>query len=58
MDAMEQLLKYESELARLKTENEWLRQSAETFGELAERLNTALREISSTEAAVVRRDAA
>ena len=34
----------EDEIARLETENRALRQSSEEFGELAERLNRALRE--------------
>ena len=38
----EQLRRYEEELARLRTENEQLRQSSQAFGELAERLSTAL----------------
>jgi predicted RNase H-like nuclease (RuvC/YqgF family) len=42
---MEDALKNcEDEVARLKTENRDLRQSSEEFGELAERLNRALRE--------------
>jgi hypothetical protein len=43
-DALQRrLLRYEEELRRLRMENEHLRFSATTFGELAERLNTALR---------------
>jgi hypothetical protein len=38
----ERLAKYETELLRLRTENEQLRRSAQAFGELAERLNRAL----------------
>ena len=38
----DRLAKYEVELARLRTENEQLRRSAQAFGELAERLNRAL----------------
>ena len=34
---------YRDEIARLRAENEQLRQSAETFGRLAERLMVALR---------------
>jgi hypothetical protein len=37
------LRQYEEELAQLRRENEYLRRSAESFGELAERLNFALR---------------
>lgn len=40
-DALKQC---EEELARLETENQDLRQSATAFGDLAERLNRALRE--------------
>jgi hypothetical protein len=39
----EKLRSYEAELAKLRVENEQLRRSAQTFGELAERLNVALR---------------
>jgi len=39
----EQLKGYEDELMRLRIENEQLRQSAQAFGELAERLSVALR---------------
>lgn len=38
----DRLEKYEAELARLRTENDQLRRSAQAFGELAERLNRAL----------------
>ena len=38
----ERLAKCEAELAKLRTENEQLRRSAQAFGELAERLNRAL----------------
>ncbi len=38
----EHLAKCEAELARLRTENDQLRRSAQAFGELAERLNRAL----------------
>ena len=38
----ERLAKYEAELAKLRTENDQLRRSAQAFGELAERLNRAL----------------
>ena len=38
----ERLARYEAELARLRTENDQLRRSAQAFGELAERLNRAL----------------
>lgn len=38
----ERLIRYEAELARLRTENDQLRRSAQAFGELAERLNRAL----------------
>jgi hypothetical protein len=38
----ERIAKYESELVRLRTENDQLRRSAQAFGELAERLNRAL----------------
>jgi HAMP domain-containing protein len=38
----ERLARYESELVKLKTENDQLRRSAQAFGELAERLNRAL----------------
>ena len=38
----ERLAKYETELVRLRTENDQLRRSAQAFGELAERLNRAL----------------
>jgi hypothetical protein len=38
----ERLTKCEAELARLRTENDQLRRSAQAFGELAERLNRAL----------------
>jgi hypothetical protein len=38
----ERLARYEAELAKLRTENEQLRRSAQAFGELAERLNRAL----------------
>jgi hypothetical protein len=37
-----QLRRYEKELARLRVENEQLRQSSQAFGELAERLSVAL----------------
>jgi hypothetical protein len=37
------LRRYEAELERLRIENEDLRQSATTFGELAERLNKTLK---------------
>jgi prefoldin subunit 5 len=37
------LRQYEEELAQLRSENEYLRRSAQSFGELAERLNDALR---------------
>ncbi len=44
MAAIEEKLRcYEAELAQLRVENEQLRRSAQTFGELAERLNVALR---------------
>jgi len=39
----EQLRSYEEELTRLRVENEQLRRSSQAFGELAERLNVALR---------------
>jgi hypothetical protein len=39
----EQLRTYETELMRLRVENEQLRQSSQAFGELAERLSVALR---------------
>ena len=39
----DQLKCYEDELMRLRIENEQLRQSAQAFGELAERLSVALR---------------
>ena len=43
MSALEEQLKsYESELMRLRVENEQLRQSSQAFGELAERLSVAL----------------
>lgn len=43
MAALEQQLRsYEEELARLRVENEQLRQSSQAFGELAERLSVAL----------------
>ena len=43
MVALEQQLRsYEQELARLRVENEQLRQSSQAFGELAERLSVAL----------------
>lgn len=35
--------RYEEELVRLRVENEQLRRSSQAFGELAERLNIALR---------------
>ena len=38
----ERLAKCEAEVAKLRTENEQLRRSAQAFGELAERLNRAL----------------
>ena len=38
----ERLARCEAELAKLRTENEQLRRSAQAFGELAERLNRAL----------------
>lgn len=38
----ERLAKLEADLARLRTENDQLRRSAQAFGELAERLNRAL----------------
>ena len=41
-DLEARLAKAESELVRLRTENEQLRRSAQAFGELAERLNRAL----------------
>ena len=41
-DMEQRLAKYEAELAKLRTENEQLRRSAQAFGELAERLNRAL----------------
>lgn len=41
-DLEQRLARYEAELARLRTENEQLRRSAQAFGELAERLNRAL----------------
>ena len=41
-ESEERLAKYEVELARLRTENDQLRRSAQAFGELAERLNRAL----------------
>lgn len=40
------LKRYEEEIARLRLENESLRMSATKFGELAERLNEALRKAS------------
>lgn len=40
------LRRYEEEIARLRLENEYLRRSATVFGELAERLNDALRKAS------------
>jgi hypothetical protein len=50
MGAREQMLaleekvrRYEEELVRLRVENEQLRRSSQAFGELAERLSTALR---------------
>lgn len=43
VSVFEQQLKfYEEELARLRVENEQLRQSSQAFGELAERLSIAL----------------
>jgi hypothetical protein len=49
MGAREQMLvleekvrRYEEELMRLRVENEQLRRSSQAFGELAERLSTAL----------------
>jgi len=39
----EQLRSYKEELTRLRVENEQLRRSSQAFGELAERLNVALR---------------
>ncbi|HXW04534.1 MAG TPA: hypothetical protein VD833_04830 [Vicinamibacterales bacterium] len=38
------LAQYEEELARMRQENELLRQSVQTFRELARRLNLALTE--------------
>lgn len=44
VSVLEQRLKsYEEELARLRVENDQLRQSSQAFGELAERLSVALR---------------
>ena len=44
MSALEEKIQsYEDELARLRVENEQLRQSSQAFGELAERLSVALR---------------
>ena len=41
-DLEERVARYEAELAKLRTENDQLRRSAQAFGELAERLNRAL----------------
>jgi hypothetical protein len=43
----EQLRHYRDEVARLRVENEQLRRSAQAFGELAERLNLALKQRDS-----------
>jgi hypothetical protein len=40
---LEKLRNYEEELLRLRVENDQLRRSSQAFGELAERLSTALR---------------
>ena len=40
----ELLRSYQDEVVRLRAENEQLRRSAQAFGELAERLNLALKE--------------
>lgn len=43
MQALEDKLRgYEDELSRLRVENDQLRRSSQAFGELAERLSTAL----------------
>ncbi len=39
----EQLRRCEAEIARLRVENDLLRRSSQAFGDLAERLNDALR---------------
>lgn len=44
----ERLRRYEAELARLQAENEQLRRSSQAFGELAERLNLALKQRDSS----------
>jgi len=43
---VEELRHYEDELLQLRVENDQLRQSSQAFGELAERLNVALRTAS------------
>jgi prefoldin subunit 5 len=42
-DLIERLRQCEAEIARLRSENDALRQSSRAFGDLAERLNKALR---------------
>ncbi len=42
----EKLLRCEAELVQLRTENDQLRRSSQAFGELAERLNIALKTAS------------
>ena len=42
----DKLRRYEEELLRLRVENEQLRRSSQAFGELAERLSTALQTAS------------
>jgi prefoldin subunit 5 len=46
------LRRYEEELEQLKSENEYLRRSAESFGELAERLNCVVRRSHSSSTTV------
>jgi hypothetical protein len=48
-DAESRLALYEAQVERLRAENDQLRMSAQAFGELAERLNRALRIASAAQ---------
>ena len=57
MDQTEELATCRRELQRLRAENDELRYSSESFGNLAERLNIALRTQRRTPAGSARSDA-